>query len=623
MKLLKKSLAAVYYLAMVLLAVWAISSDAFNSLLGNLATSDGGILVKVAAYFKHADTWNLIFFFMFFAAAIGLLMLFNLLTDRLFKAMVRRYPKLSFLNSEWSDWTLQKGGALAAIVFLFWATANVLVPWQAGKHIVQSASEIPRPMPVLVLGTSKMLTNGKGENKYYTYRIEAAVELFRQGKAKFFILSGDGGDGRKDGYDETRDMKDDLIANGVPEAMVKIDTAGFRTLDSILRLRVLFKMNEIIIVSQGFHQPRSIFLSLFYGIDPYGFPAKGSATWAMVKREAFSSRPGLLMDLIFANMQPRVLNGAEAYKFREDFEAKSNLHVLILLGLFVLVFVMVMGFGVYQSKEGEERQKAVKKYVYGGSAIFATLVVMITAVYKNLDIKFVDELVESVAQVVAVKTEKMEVKEVRQEQARIVFEKTTEKQREIELAAALAEQQNQRIADSLAHLPIETVKPVVPKEPEKLNVVTVSTTPTAVIKKDSALNVISIVDKPVEQPVKRRSLNIVSAGTTTGSNDNNLQLFQVQVHNTQVIENDKQIFLRTSERIVVKGKSIPEHTVFAARANVFNGKIMFFVENIDDLPVAMKSYSADKKEGISILDRFYQGGKLVLSDGESLYLNKM
>jgi len=562
---------------------------------------------------------------MFFAAAIGLLMVLNLSYDRLFKWIVKKKPKLAFLNSQWVDWTLQKGAAFVTIIFLFWLTSNIIIPFQASKHMVDGISEIPHPMPVLVLGTSKKLRNGGGENKYYTYRIDAAIELFRANKSTFFILSGDGGDGRKDGYDETRDMKEDLIAQGVPAEKIKIDTGGFRTLDSILRLRVLFKLNEIIIVSQEFHQPRSIFLCNFYGLKPYGYSAKGSATTAMIKREAFSSRPGMVMDLIFANMQPRIMvPGQESYQFRESFEAKSDLHILILVGLFILVFVMTMGFGVYQSKDGEERAKAVKKYVYGGSGIFVVLIVMIASVYKNLDIKFIDEAVESIAKVVGVATEKMEVKK-----AVVVEFKTREEvkvvqENKIKIEAARIEK---LILDSIAFAISE--KRLLEEKESKINVVSLPTnvnTAKTTVKRDSVFNAITIVAKEPEK--KKNPFNVakINGGKIGGGSFDNTptDFFNVKVHNTQPVKNDGVIYLRTTDEVMLSGNVIPANTVFQSKVAVFDGKINFIVDKIGSVSVAgIKNYSAfDKKQGMLIEDRFYQGGNLVLSDGEKLLFNK-
>jgi SanA protein len=605
MKSFKKILSLFYYVVLVFLVVYAINGDGFGSIFNSLKNSDEGILIKIANYFRYADTWNLIFFFMFFAAAIGLLMIFNIAYDRIFKWIVSKKPSLSFLNSQWADWTLQKGAAVGTIVFLFWVVSNIIIPVQSGKHMVDSIDQIPKPMPVLVLGTSKMLRSGNGENVYYRQRIDAAIELFKADKATFFILSGDGGNGRTDGYNETRDMKEDLIAQGVPEEKIKIDTAGFRTLDSMLRLRVLFKMNEIIIVSQAFHQPRSIFLSNFYGLKPYGYAAKGSATFAMIKREAFSSRPGMIMDLIFANMQPRVVGpGDQALEFRESFEAKSNLHILILIGLFILVFMMIMAFGVYQSKEGEARTKAVKKYVFGGSGLFVALIIMIASVYKNLDIKFVEEIVESVAQAVGVETVKMEVKKAEVEEIIKKIELAKAQTKPVFVKPLSAD--SIRRADSIQVIQLAELS----KPKRKL----FNSVIDSAALKASLVKTAELTAPPKKKKLFNSSSDEAAIATQTSEVNKPLRFFQAKIHGSQKLNNDDEVTLRTASATVINGEAIPANLTFTAKVNVFDQRIHFIVKKINDISLKAENYSNDEA-GISLSKDLILNGGYLLTDG--------
>lgn len=86
----------------------------------------------------------------------------------------------------------------------------------------------------LLLGSIKYLKNGN-ENLYYKSRIETAAELYRLGKVKKIIASGD--NSRED-YNEPETMKCDLVALGVPESAIFADYAGFRTLDSVRRAKI-------------------------------------------------------------------------------------------------------------------------------------------------------------------------------------------------------------------------------------------------------------------------------------------------------------------------------------------------------------------------------------------------
>ena len=101
--------------------------------------------------------------------------------------------------------------------------------------------------------------------------MEATAALYKAGKVKKIILSGD--NSRKD-YNEVGDMKDSLIAMGIPESALLPDYAGFRTLDSICRAKSLYGAEKLLIISQHFHCRRAIFLADHYGISAAGFAAK-------------------------------------------------------------------------------------------------------------------------------------------------------------------------------------------------------------------------------------------------------------------------------------------------------------------------------------------------------------
>ena len=54
-----------------------------------------------------------------------------------------------------------------------------------------------------------------------------------------------------------------------------LDHAGFRTLDSVVRVKAVFDCSEITIISQQFHIERAIYLAEKHGIDAIGFAAPG------------------------------------------------------------------------------------------------------------------------------------------------------------------------------------------------------------------------------------------------------------------------------------------------------------------------------------------------------------
>jgi SanA protein len=104
-------------------------------------------------------------------------------------------------------------------------------------------------------------------------RLNAALELYRKGKVKRFLLTGD--HGHKD-YDEVNNMKHYLKEQGVPESDIFLDHAGFDTYNSMVRAREIFQIKEMIIVTQEFHLSRALYIAQKKGIDAVGFPAEMS-----------------------------------------------------------------------------------------------------------------------------------------------------------------------------------------------------------------------------------------------------------------------------------------------------------------------------------------------------------
>ena len=128
---------------------------------------------------------------------------------------------------------------------------------------------VPVQRAAVVLGCVKTLPNGL-DNLYYARRISVAAELYKAGKVRCLIVSGDN---HAKGYDEPSDMKDSLVAAGVPAEHIVCDYAGFRTLDSVVRAKEVFGLDSFLVVSQRDHVRRAVFLARGFGADAYGYAA--------------------------------------------------------------------------------------------------------------------------------------------------------------------------------------------------------------------------------------------------------------------------------------------------------------------------------------------------------------
>lgn len=190
-----------------------------------------------------------------------------------------------------------------ALVGVVWF-ANWKIEHDTKDYVFKDIDGIPSQKVALVLGAAK--TIGNRENPYFTYRMQAASELYHAGKVKAFVLSGDNS---RETYNEPEDMRNALIAAGVPDSIIYLDYAGLRTLDSIVRMNKIFGQNSFIVVSQKFHNERAVFLAQYYGYTAYGYNAKDLAvsrySFRTKAREKFA-RVKVFMDILI-NKQPKFL----------------------------------------------------------------------------------------------------------------------------------------------------------------------------------------------------------------------------------------------------------------------------------------------------------------------------
>jgi SanA protein len=199
---------------------------------------------------------------------------------------------------------------ILSLLLLLIATAvtiyccNAAIKSSAEGKLFSNTETIPYNKVGLLLGTSKFLANGR-DNPFYDYRIKAAAQLLKSGKIKYVIVSGD--NSRKD-YNEPEEMRDDLIKEGIDSAAIYLDYAGFRTYDSMVRLKEIFGQDSVTIISQAFHNERALYMAQREGINAVAFNAKdvGSRFGLSVNiRERFA-RVKVFIDYMFGK-KPKFL----------------------------------------------------------------------------------------------------------------------------------------------------------------------------------------------------------------------------------------------------------------------------------------------------------------------------
>jgi vancomycin permeability regulator SanA len=98
-------------------------------------------------------------------------------------------------------------------------------------------------------------------------RVETAAQLYQQGKVNKLLMSGDN---RFENYNEPESMRQYALTLGIPDKDIVLDYAGRRTYDTCYRAKVIFQVDSAILVTQGFHLPRALFLCNSFGVKSAG-----------------------------------------------------------------------------------------------------------------------------------------------------------------------------------------------------------------------------------------------------------------------------------------------------------------------------------------------------------------
>jgi SanA protein len=147
------------------------------------------------------------------------------------------------------------------------AAANVYVLSTGGEY-TDEVAEVPGAEVAIVPGA---LVEPDGDmSAMLADRVEQASRLWHAGKVEKILVSGDHGSWI---YDEPDTMRKALVADGVDPEDVFEDHAGFETWATMVRARSIFGVRDAVVVTQGFHMPRALFLADEAGIDATGLTA--------------------------------------------------------------------------------------------------------------------------------------------------------------------------------------------------------------------------------------------------------------------------------------------------------------------------------------------------------------
>jgi SanA protein len=169
---------------------------------------------------------------------------------------LRRWPRLSKV--------VLVGAALAAVLVLLVVAANVCVLLE-GEDSTSSLADVPKTEVAIVPG-ALVQPNGK-MSVMLGDRVKDAARLWHAGKVQKILVSGDHGQWT---YDEPDTMRQALVRHGVTPRDIFEDHAGFDTWQTMERARSIFGVRRAVVVTQGFHMPRALFLADHAGIEATG-----------------------------------------------------------------------------------------------------------------------------------------------------------------------------------------------------------------------------------------------------------------------------------------------------------------------------------------------------------------
>jgi vancomycin permeability regulator SanA len=145
------------------------------------------------------------------------------------------------------------------------AFSPTLYAWGATVGRTFTTTSVPVRDVAVVFG-AEVLPN-KAPSDFLRARLDIAYTLWKTGKVKAILVSGDNGDVH---YNEPDAMRAYLLAKGVPDVKVVADYAGFDTYDTCVRAVRIFGVTSATLVTQSYHMPRALATCRTIGLDAVG-----------------------------------------------------------------------------------------------------------------------------------------------------------------------------------------------------------------------------------------------------------------------------------------------------------------------------------------------------------------
>ncbi len=181
--------------------------------------------------------------------------------------MRRLLSRLAYPLGRWPR--LSRGAILGAgLLVVLVGLANLYVLLSVAGDSTSAIADVPHAEAAIVPGA---LVEPDGQmSQMLADRVRQAAALWHAGKVDRILVSGDH---HAWTYDEPDTMRKALVRQGVPGRVIFEDHAGFDTWATMERARDVFGIRTAVVVTQGFHMPRALFLAQEAGIEATGLTA--------------------------------------------------------------------------------------------------------------------------------------------------------------------------------------------------------------------------------------------------------------------------------------------------------------------------------------------------------------
>ena len=159
------------------------------------------------------------------------------------------------------------------------------------SEVVERLREID-PQCIIVLGCG--ILNYDTPSTPLRDRLDTGIALYNAGVAPKILLTGDNG---QVGYNEIHAMLTYTLGEGVPPEDIFCDHAGFSTKESMIRAAEIFDVKRAVIVTQRYHEYRSLYNAGKMNIEALGVSAalSGAPGPALEMREVLARNKDFLL----------------------------------------------------------------------------------------------------------------------------------------------------------------------------------------------------------------------------------------------------------------------------------------------------------------------------------------